>query len=210
MPVVTCKDCGKKRKHMAKGLCNSCYLRRWRKRLSSKEREFWRRYKQRWHKQDLKCNPLKYRRRREARYHGGSRQKVLVRDRFTCTVCGKKQKPCDLIAHHKDMTGRYDGARLHGAAHEITVCRICHIAIHRRQMQEAWFGVKHHGWSCLHSRCIKCGTTKVRHYARGLCHRCWNSDRYFRIIKFQRQQKRRMKIQSNLHGDMQRPKAKRA
>lgn len=175
-----CTACGATdRKHYAHGLCSRCYLTEWNSvpanRALAKEA------KRRWYKRSVTTESRAARRDHE--HFGGNRQLVLDRDDHKCVQCGRNNS---LVVHHKDGTGRglKDGHNNH-PDNLITLCRSCHINIHRHR--------KCGRWSLMYHCCVTCGTTERSHNSGGECWLC--ADRRRRKIK--------KKIQSDLHGDMQ-------
>jgi 5-methylcytosine-specific restriction endonuclease McrA len=59
---------------------------------------------------------------------GGNREKVLIRDEYTCQICGSKEK---LVVHHIDGTGRGNEMHNNDLDNLITICRGCHAEIHK-------------------------------------------------------------------------------
>lgn len=57
----------------------------------------------------------------------GNKYKVLERDNYECQICGNKQQ---LVVHHKDCSGQSDEPN-NDIDNLITLCRKCHINIHR-------------------------------------------------------------------------------
>lgn len=70
---------------------------------------------------------------RDIKEFGGNRSKVLERDNYQCQICGSKDK---LVIHHIDKTGR--GAKEHNNSlyNLITLCRKCHISLHKEDLKE--------------------------------------------------------------------------
>lgn len=58
---------------------------------------------------------------------GGNRKKVLLRDDYTCTMCGNKR---NLVVHHIDFSGQGDNPN-NDLDNLVTLCRKCHINIHK-------------------------------------------------------------------------------
>lgn len=61
-------------------------------------------------------------------YFGGNRKIALDRDNNMCTSCFSKQK---LVVHHIDDSGHSDNIN-NNLDNLITLCRRCHINIHRK------------------------------------------------------------------------------
>lgn len=67
---------------------------------------------------------------------GGNRLIALERDNYTCQLCGSEEK---LIVHHIDETGR--GSEIHNNElnNLITLCRYCHIRIHKPALRDKYW-----------------------------------------------------------------------
>ena len=144
---LCCVVCnGTDRKCFGKGLCRRCYLRQYNKENAKKVKALRRKW---W----LKKGGCEYSRiQREQLHYSGLREPVLKRDGYSCTECGKHD---DLLVHHKNRKGRSvyppDHCRqgLHGRGrllpytpdntmeNLVTLCRSCHIEIHRKELQAA-------------------------------------------------------------------------
>ena len=57
----------------------------------------------------------------------GNKYKVLERDNYTCQICGNTTQ---LVVHHKDDSGQSDNPN-NDMDNLITLCRRCHINIHK-------------------------------------------------------------------------------
>jgi hypothetical protein len=70
----------------------------------------------------------------EQKRFGGNRVKALERDNFKCQKCGSTRLIC---VHHIDGTGR--GSKIHNNDLDnlVTLCRNCHIKIHRDLLHKA-------------------------------------------------------------------------
>lgn len=158
--------------HMAKGLCKSCYLKKYR--VDNKER-----FKKMIRidyllNRDLVLIAMKERRDRVN--FGGNRIKVLERDEYRCVKCGSSDK---LNVHHIDGCGRGVKEKNNDLLNLITVCKACHLKLHyrdlysKRSFKPGSYLKKREQWSYKHDRCINCGTTSSRHIGRGLCSRCY-------------------------------------
>jgi hypothetical protein len=66
------------------------------------------------------CRSCYDRRHHSLRFFGGLRERVLMRDRFRCRVCGKRSA---LVVHHRDRRNRTNFL--------VTLCVRCHVRIHR-------------------------------------------------------------------------------
>lgn len=171
-----CVECASTEfKHIAKGMCNSCYLRKYRNdsknksRIASQKRDWYLKH----HEQNL----LKHKANREQRNFDGKRDAVLMRDDHKCVRCGSQNK---LTVHHKDRNGRGSKRPNNKLSNLETVCRACHIEEHRKELVKARHAVhnkpklgKSGRWSISHDACISCGTQNSAHAAGGLCRRCY-------------------------------------
>ena len=70
----------------------------------------------------------------EQRRFGRERKEILERDNYTCQRCGSKKLIC---IHHIDKTGRsVQNNHNNKLENLITLCRKCHINIHRKELLE--------------------------------------------------------------------------
>lgn len=58
---------------------------------------------------------------------GGNKLKVMQRDGFRCRICNKK---LNLVVHHKDQSGQSETPN-NELDNLVTLCRTCHVNIHR-------------------------------------------------------------------------------
>lgn len=117
------------------------------------------------------CYSKNYRKLHPEKYfykYSGMKQKVFKRDGYKCVLCGeiKKEK---LLIHHLDGNGRSKNGKIlkvreqnNNFSNLITLCFSCHGKVHR--ISE---------WSRRYDKCIKCGTTEIAHYAKGICKKCY-------------------------------------
>jgi len=64
---------------------------------------------------------------------GGNRLKAVERDNYTCQICNSKKLIC---VHHIDKTGRsVDDNHNNDLKNLITLCRKCHMNVHREDLQ---------------------------------------------------------------------------
>ena len=119
-------------RHMAKGLCSSCYAKQYKSDPEIKARV----YAQRdaWHQANYEDCLLKSKLSREQRHFAGQRETVLERDGHACTKCGETAL---LVVHHRDGEGRGKEQPNNELSNLITLCRSCHIEAHRRELEEA-------------------------------------------------------------------------
>lgn len=60
--------------------------------------------------------------------YGGNQFKVLERDEYKCSICENTNQ---LVIHHKDLSGQSDNPN-NEIDNLITLCRHCHINIHKK------------------------------------------------------------------------------
>lgn len=160
---VSCKTT--KKKHMAKGFCNSCYQAIYRK--ENKERIA--KSKNNWYLKFVK-GTNKQKIAREQRNYDGFREPTLIRDNFKCVFCSSTGF---LVVHHKDKNGRGSKSPNNNLDNLITLCRACHINEHRKEILKRK-NLKFDGkWALSWDSCKKCGTTKRKHNGHGLCTNCY-------------------------------------
>lgn len=155
-----CILCGTKEiPHMAKGRCRKCYLSEYAKKPANKRKA--RAAKDKWYRSNV--TPETRRIAREQRHYGGMRQAVLARDEYRCVRCGKSNR---LTVHHVDGKGRGFPDPNNDLLNLETLCRSCHAKLHGKVE-----------WSRNYRFCVRCGTTKRKHNARGLCWKCYAASR---------------------------------
>ena len=161
-----CNICKTKKPHMAKGLCKSCYLKQYREdpknhsRISQQKRDWW--------KANMGFSRQYAKRNRE--YFDGQRDTVLERDKYSCVLCGSTSR---LTVHHKDGNGRSSTNTDNDIGNLTTVCRKCHLDLHREEMNTHRKLRKNGYWSKSYSKCTCCGTTRKPHNSGGLCQTCY-------------------------------------
>ena len=162
---------------MAGGMCAPCYLARYRNDPTHAERAY--ESKHAWYVRNVTRDDQ--RAIREDRDFGGRRAEVLERDGHKCADCGQMT---GLVVHHIDGQGRpvEPIAKNNSLENLITLCRACHARRHRLCTGR---------WSIIADACLECSRTDRVHNAHGLCVACYSRKRY------------KMKIQSDLHSDMQ-------
>jgi 5-methylcytosine-specific restriction endonuclease McrA len=84
----------------------------------------------RYHKENL----TKRRIAREERNFNGVRDIILKRDGMKCTSCNSVHS---LVVHHKDKNGRGQKAPNNSLENLTTLCRACHINVHRDDLMAA-------------------------------------------------------------------------
>lgn len=123
-----CVQCGgTDYSHMAKGLCHSCYY----KSYAAKHGSAIKTYKHKWY--DKAGGALWARLQREQRNYGGLRVAVLERDGYKCVTCGSTKQLC---VHHKDGKGRGHKAPLNVMTNLETLCRACHVRLHKPALKK--------------------------------------------------------------------------
>jgi 5-methylcytosine-specific restriction endonuclease McrA len=173
---VVCGNTGYK--HVSKGLCNSCYLAAY----SKKHKLRIAKQKHKWYLKNVTREVLKVR--REMRHFEGNREAVLRRDGMRCTECGNTRL---LTVHHIDGNGRSCETPNNDMSNLTTLCRSCHIEIHRKDLQSGRFNPQEKTkrarkppyknkpigkWARHYTACIICETTESKHDGKGLCRRC--------------------------------------
>ena len=114
--------------------------------------------------------------------YGGNRQKALIRDNFTCQLCGKNKNETRLQIHHIDGNGTRKNGKILKSSEQnnalenlMTVCCKCHAYIEQRKGAPKGSS-KVDGFSRKYKCCILCGSTK-RHASRGVCFTCYEKTR---------------------------------
>lgn len=146
-------------RHTKQGLCIKCYLKEYRENPKNIERI--KNSKRKWYTK--KDRREEKRIEREEKWFDGKRQEVLERDMFKCTNCKSKDK---LTVHHIDGNGRGSLNPNNNIDNLITLCRKCHASIHGKLDK----------WAKNYDKCIICGTTKVKHNAKGYCANCYSKE----------------------------------
>lgn len=162
----SCIECGEtKFKHVARGLCNSCYQRDYRN--DPKNKKGIAKAKHRWWR---KMGGIAFSKvDREQRWFANLREDVLERDGYKCVRCGSDE---DLTVHHVDGEGRGSARPNNLLENLLTVCRACHARIHHGEKNV---------WSRKYDKCQTCGTVDRPHAAKGFCTIC-----YVRLIRGQK------------------------
>ena len=171
-----CKGCGTvDRKHMAKGMCNLCYLAQYRNTESNKEQIS--KTKADWHQKYRTRQLARSKARRERVHFDDKREQALQRDGHACVRCGGKNK---LTVHHKDRHGRGTKKPNNRLSNLETVCRKCHINEHRpellaaRDKQYITPILNENGvWHDKYDSCVLCGSTTSPYCATGKCSKCY-------------------------------------
>ncbi len=165
--VSKCRACHTIKELMCKGLCKSCYLKAYRESPENKDRIA--KAKAQWYQRQTKESRYLIRNRE---YFSGQRDKVLLRDNYTCQNCGGTKH---LTVHHKDGKGRsvVKTDRNNSLRNLITLCRSCHINIHRHEIQKQKKTRANGFWSKTYTECTKCGRNDRPHNSNGLCQTCY-------------------------------------
>lgn len=164
-----CINCGEtSRKHMAKGLCTRCYSHQYAHNPQTAERV---------KEQKRKCyfrsgGFMRAKKEREKRWFEGKREIILARDKYRCAKC-RRYKPGQLVVHHKDGNGRGKIDPNNDDSNLVTLCRACHINLHRSQMKRKKPKPKLNRWARKHDCCVGCGKTSIKHVGFGLCRTCY-------------------------------------
>ena len=174
-----CVCCGKtKFKHFAKGLCSSCYMRKYNK--NPKNTEKIKKTKSEWYKKQPK---EKFKEKREKTQFDSKRQLTLRRDNFTCQKCGCTYL-VNLVVHHLDGAGRNKKVKNNSLDNLQTLCRKCHANAHRNLLLSSR---KSYRWSKHHLRCKGCKTSKKKHFGHGYCKDC-----YYKFITLKKKPLKKM------------------
>jgi|GEM_PF-2612245 len=157
-------------KHQGSGLCVYCYH----KKHAAENPEAYRQQKRAWYQRQ--GGRLYAKMRREQKHFGGNREIVLLRDGYRCTECGGTNQLC---VHHRDWKGRGHPTPDNHPDNLITLCNSCHLKLHGpRNAARTREHRRSLPWGKYSKvpRCIGCGTTARKHYAFGLCYRCWKRE----------------------------------
>lgn len=119
-------------KHMAKGLCSSCYARQYK--LDPKRRAKVYQQRTEWYWRYRTENLQKRKAWREQKHYAGKREAALKRDGYACTICGSKLQ---LTVHHRDRNGRGRRSPNNKLSNLVTTCRSCHAKEHSDELQAA-------------------------------------------------------------------------
>ena len=116
-------------KYMGRGLCSVCYLADYTHDPANKDRID--KSKKKYY---INTTVPMMREIRERVYFDGNRELALRRDNYKCNKCNSSDQ---LVVHHKDETGR--GAKEHNndLSNLETLCRGCHINLHRPKLVAA-------------------------------------------------------------------------
>jgi len=152
------------KRHMAKGKCTYCYLKEHHN--SSKNID---KIKQQKHKHYQKVVKPIQSTIRDLEHFDGMRGFILERDNHTCQYCSSYGD----IVHHKDGNGRGSNNPNNSEDNLTTICRSCHINVHRDDLEDGRFKREISGWSKNHPCCIQCRSIKVQHNGHGLCDNCY-------------------------------------
>lgn len=168
----TCISCGlSDHPFMAKGLCNRCYLARYR----AEHKDAIASGKRRWREAHAAHVRSKSKLDREYRYFDGKRDRALL-ENPVCVRCGSADK---LVVHHKDRNGRPAAQPNNAMANLEVVCRACHIREHHAELMAARRRnrkpkLKKSGrWSRDFDFCTLCLTAQSTYAAKGLCSCCY-------------------------------------
>jgi len=159
-----CIECNTtERRHIAKGLCNYCYLKRHHSDVANIAK-----VKAQKNKHYITKQKPSAKEKREQRYFSGNRQAVLVRDDNKCQRCFNSGN----IIHHIDGNGRNSKTPNNRLDNLITLCRSCHSTEHRAQLLSSRFKPGRDGWAKNHTVCVLCNKADSKHNSAGRCARC--------------------------------------
>ena len=150
-------------RHTKDGLCMRCYLKDYRE--DSKNIDKIKEAKSKWYRKIDRRQEKKED--REQKWFDGKREEALVRDKYKCTKCGSTEQ---LTVHHIDGNGRGSKNPNNSISNLETLCRACHASVHTKLDR----------WAKDHDECISCGTTEIKHNAKGLCRNCYAKSCYTR------------------------------
>ncbi len=105
--IIECPGCGKEKPHHAKGLCNQCYHRQYKRQWRIDHRDQYLSTHKRYGKQWRENNPDKAREQDHRRYLSlKTRRLVILREQIgtVCAQCGEGRVAA-LEYHHKDGSG---------------------------------------------------------------------------------------------------------
>ncbi len=139
-----CTECGTtKRKHYGGGLCARCYGRAsYRRNPEPQKRRSRANYQSNSEVIRLAQRTRYYQRHelqkrmhkgyRDKRHFGGLRERALRRDKFRCRGCGRRA----VVVHHKDRRGRGNPNPNNVLRNLLSLCRRCHLIVHREELGE--------------------------------------------------------------------------
>ena len=166
-----------------RGLCKRCYKNAWEKEarkdptLGDKIRARQKRVYER-NKEAAKAQQRAY---RERIHFDSKRQQVLEEYDYTCSSCKQRFEGSKLVVHHKDRAGRGSSKPNNEEGNLALMCRSCHtkehaieLAIARGADASEAIG---YAWSLKYPKCVECGTTDIKHKARGKCNNCYKRER---------------------------------
>ncbi|MEM3452123.1 MAG: HNH endonuclease signature motif containing protein [Candidatus Hadarchaeum sp.] len=154
---------------MAKGLCARCYSYQYAHDPQKAEKV--REQKREWYFRQGGFMWAK--KEREKRWFAGKREKILARDKYRCQKCRRKYPASYLVVHHKDGKGRGHQYPNNDEANLITLCKACHLNVHRDTVCKYHERKKLDRWARKYHCCVGCGTTERKHRAFGLCWKCY-------------------------------------
>jgi len=130
---VRCVLCsGTEFRHMAYGLCNSCYQKIYKSDSEIKARID--KQKQDWRDSNRDYVLMLAKERRERIHFDNMRDTVLDRDGHACTQCRSED---NLVVHHKDGNGRGSQSPNNELSNLTTLCKACHANEHRKELLQA-------------------------------------------------------------------------
>lgn len=184
MKNLKCKQCNNPIGPTSRSmLCKKCYAEDYRKNHPDYNKNYYKANStiikeraKKWANDNREHRLVVAKKNREQRDFDSKRTLVLQRDNYTCQMCNKyygKENSSKLIVHHKDRLGRGSNIKNNNENNLITECRSCHIKEHHKEMKAKLAEKDKNRWARHYDKCIKCGTTTIKHQAKGLCINCY-------------------------------------
>ena len=111
-------------------------------------------------------------RKREQFQFDGRREEALKRDDYTCQNCGCSEKS-KLVVHHLDEQGRNKKIKNNSLDNLQTLCRSCHVEVHRELLNTKREEKKKGIWNKNYFCCVGCKRRNRKHYGHGFCKQCY-------------------------------------
>lgn len=171
--MMKCIKCGSdKDVYKKRQICKKCYQKEYAKAYYKKNADAIKQASTENYTNNRKDRLLKMKERREQQHFDSKRLEVLKRDNYTCTTCKRKLDDSQLTVHHKDGNDRGQSNPNNDIDNLITQCRKCHCNEHRGLLNQTRMSKQRSQWSYKYDKCIKCGTTDIKHQGKGLCKNC--------------------------------------
>lgn len=171
--MYICKVCGcESERYPSLLLCKKCYQKEYNKQYYQRKKEKIKKATKEYYISNVEKQKESRKKYREKINFDNNRSKVLKRDNYSCSSCGKKETSSNLIVHHKDRLGRNSDIKNNELDNLVTLCRSCHAIEHSKDLKEALIEKYNGKWSIKYDSCIECGTTERGHQGKGLCTRC--------------------------------------